>query len=113
MIEDHHRVKYFLRALTLGEWWGAIEGERLATEHRGLGCEVRMNPSHHWFDSHCGAVTKNYLCCISHGLSEITFAHSLESFGFRVKKSSSIKFEGDWVLVEGHAIRFRDITPGI
>lgn len=111
MMEDHHWAKYFLDELTMGEWWDAVDGERLATERRGLSCEVKMNPIHYWADDHLAAATPNYLCCISHGLSEITFAHSLESFGFRVKKSSPIKFEGDWIIVEGHSIRFRDIRP--
>lgn len=110
-MKDHHRAKYFLEGLTMGEWWDAVDGERLATERRGLSCEVRMNPEHHWYDSHYDARTKYYLCCLTHGLSEVTFVHSLENIAFSVQKSSPIRFDGDWLLVEGLKIRFFDIPP--
>lgn len=110
-MKDYHKAKYFLEGLTMGEWWEAVEGERLATERRGLSCEVRMGPESYWFDSHHDARTKNYVCCLTHGGSEVTFVHSLENFAFSVKKSSPIKFEESWLLVEGHRIRFFDIHP--
>lgn len=110
-MQEKHRNKYLLEGLTMGEWWDIVDAERLCEEKRGLSCVVEVAQAHRLRDMEYS--TPNFLCCLSHGLGEVTFVHSLDQIAFSVKKSSTVKLMGDHILVEGHKIRFYDLPNGL
>lgn len=110
MIEDHHRAKYFLEGLTMGDWWEIVKGEEMVGKHKGLSCEVKLNWDHRIASMELR--TENWVCCHSPG-SEIQFVHSLDRVAFSVKKGSPIKFSDGWILVEGHKVRFFDLPSDV
>lgn len=105
-MKDQYRNKYFLEGLTMGEWWEAVEGERLAVERKGLSCVVKISRDHRLMDLDYS--TDNFVCCLTQGRGEVTFVHSLDPVAFSVSKSSMVVLDGD-LVVEGHRIRFSHI----
>lgn len=102
---EHQRNKYFLKGMTLKEWWEIVGGEEKALE-RGISCVLKINPRHHHAESDYR--TDNFVCCATRNRPELTFVHSLDPVAVSVALTSIVKLDGN-LVVEGHKIKFSEI----